>query len=161
MIEEQALIVACRGELAWVQTERRSTCEGCAAQQGCGTSVLAKVLGRRANQVMVVNTLAAEVGERVVIGIEERALVRASLSAYGVPLLALLFGAMLGEAAAPYWGIAGEAGAMLLGFSGFGIGLVWLRSVAGRDSRYRPVILRRIAGAMGALGGNRITGAPL
>ncbi|UCE90683.1 MAG: SoxR reducing system RseC family protein, partial [Pseudomonadota bacterium] len=44
MIEELGVVGACEGEYAWVQMERRSTCGRCAARQGCGTAVLAKVL---------------------------------------------------------------------------------------------------------------------
>ena len=50
MIEESAQVVAVEGasgEYVWVETQRQSTCGGCAANQACGTATLAKVLGTR------------------------------------------------------------------------------------------------------------------
>jgi positive regulator of sigma E activity len=96
MIEERAEVVACEGRFAWVQTQRASTCGSCAANKGCGTATLAKVLGQRRTRVRVLNDARAVAGEQVVIGLSEQALVRGALAVYLVPLLGLLGGALFG-----------------------------------------------------------------
>lgn len=148
MIEEHAVVVATEGEFAWVETERKSTCGSCAARKGCGTGVLAKVVGRRMTQVVALNRAGAAAGETVVVGIDERSLVRGSLAVYALPLLALFAGALAGE----FWlGPAmGDLGAILGGVGGLLTGLAWLRRFSRRsqtDPRYQPVVLRSLGPA--------------
>lgn len=147
MIEETALVVACEGRFAWVQTQRASTCGGCAANKGCGTAVLAKVLGQRRTRTRVLNELQAGVGEQVIIGLPEQALVRGALAVYLVPLLGLLGGALFGAyLAGPMLARHPDLFSIFFGGLGLAVGIGWLRYYAGsirEDVRYQPVILRR------------------
>ena len=92
MIEQPARVLSRdRGE-ALVQTERGSAGGGCNARAGCGTSLLAQVFGHKPARLRVANPIAAEPGERVIVGLSERGLVRASVLLYVLPLLGLLLG---------------------------------------------------------------------
>ena len=147
MIEETAQVVRIDGADVWVETRRRSTCSGCAAEKGCGTAALSKVLGNRRTLVRVLADMPLRVGDQVVIGIAEQALVRGSLAVYAVPLLLLLLGAVLGDMGAGHglWDNA-EAGSLVLGLGGLAVGLLWLRRFTRRiqnDVHYQPVVLRR------------------
>ena len=115
MIEETAQVVRVDGADVWVETRRRSTCSGCAAEKGCGTAALSKVLGNRRTLVRVLADMPLRVGDQVVIGIAEQALVRGSLAVYAVPLLLLLLGAVIGDMGAGrgLWD-NGEAGSLVL-----------------------------------------------
>lgn len=146
MIEEQATVVEVEGDLAWVESGARSGCGGCAARQGCGTGALGQWLRRRARAVPAVNPVGARVGERVVIGLAEEALLRGSLLVYLSPLLGMLGLGLLGERLALIWGGGGaEPLAMLGGLVGLVAGLVWARSrSASREGRFQPVVLRRL-----------------
>lgn len=147
MIEETGRIVATRDEYAWVEIERATACGSCAARSGCGTSVLAKLFGRRQTNIRVVNSIGAADGDRVVIGISESGLVRGSLAVYAVPLAGLFAGGLAGQ----YLGVvSGSAHADLASIpgaaAGFAAGIGWLKRfsrVSARDGRYQPVILRR------------------
>jgi sigma-E factor negative regulatory protein RseC len=153
MIEETARVVVCEGRFAWVETQRASTCGGCAANKGCGTAALAKVLGQRRTRVRVLNELQARAGEQVVIALPEQALVRGALAVYLVPLLGLLGGALFGTY------LAGRVLAeqpdlfgILFGGLGLAAGIGWLRYYARsirEDVRYQPVIVRRQAAGHG------------
>ncbi len=148
MIEESAYVIATEGELAWVETERKSTCGSCTARKGCGTGVLAKVVGRKLTQVVALNRAGARPGDTVVVGIDESSLVRGSLAVYAMPLLTLFAGALLGEYGFSAW--AGEAGSLFGGIAGLLLGFAWLRRFSRRsqaDPRYQPVVLRRIGAA--------------
>ncbi len=143
MIEQTATVVRTEGPLAWVEAERESSCGQCAARKGCGTAVLANVLGRRSARMRALNPVEARPGERVVIGLEEGALLRGALAVYLLPLLTLIGGAMLG---APY----GDGAAVAGGLGGFLLGLAGVRRFSrriARDPRYQPVILRRVQAA--------------
>lgn len=149
MLEETARVVRVEGGEVWVETQRRSTCSNCTVEKGCGTATLAKVLGQRRTLVRVLSDLPLVVGDQVVIGIREQALVRGSLAVYAVPLLLLLAGAIIGELGAGQglWASA-EAASLLLGVAGLVAGLLWLRYFSRRihhDAYYQPVVLRRAA----------------
>lgn len=146
MIEEHGRVIDAHDGYAWVETQRRSTCNTCSANAGCGTSVLSRVLGQRRTRVRALDPLGAHVGDEVVIGIEDATLLRSSLAAYLVPLLGLLVGAISGTSLAPMLGISAEAGSIFLGFVGIAAGIAWLSYHARQtrhDRRYQPVVLRR------------------
>ncbi|MBI5462336.1 MAG: SoxR reducing system RseC family protein [Gammaproteobacteria bacterium] len=153
MIEEFAQVVATEGEFVWVETQRQSTCGGCAANQACGTATLAKVLGTRRTRVRALNPAwnhdGAQVGDTVVIGLDETALIRGSLAVYAMPLLTLFAGGIVGALLSDRWAVGGETLTLGLGVVGLIAGLLWLKGFSRRirdDSRYQPVVLRRVPG---------------
>lgn len=144
-MEESGRVVRVEGQFAWVETARRSACHSCSAQAGCGTGLIGRLLGSRRSQVRVLNTPEVQIGDEVVLGMEEQALVRGSIAVYALPLLALIGGALLFEWLAPL-GLVGDGAAVAGGVGGFAAGVLWLRRFAHRvrnDERYQPVILRR------------------
>ena len=147
MLEEPAQVVRIENKLVWVETQRRSGCESCAAERGCGTAILSKVLGNRVKVVRALSAIPLRVGDQVIIGIREQALVRGSLAVYAVPVLLLLLGGLIGELGAQQgiWENA-EYASVLLGISGLMAGLVWLKRFTRRiqnDPNFQPVVLRR------------------
>ncbi len=149
MIEETAQVVRVADGEVWVETRRQSTCSSCAAEKGCGTATLSRVLGNRRTRIRVLSEQPLQVGDRVVIGIAEQALVRGSLAVYAVPLLLLLAGAVLGELGAErgLWDNA-EVASLALGLGGLAGGLLWLKRFTRQiqsDRNYQPVVLRRLA----------------
>jgi sigma-E factor negative regulatory protein RseC len=147
MLEETAQVVRIKGGEVWVETQRRSSCGSCSAEKGCGTATLSKVLGNRRNVVRVLSAIQLGVGDQVVIGIREQALVRGSLAVYAVPILLLLLGGLIGELGAQQfiWENA-EFASVTLGISGLIAGLVWLKRFTRRiqnDPNFQPVVLRR------------------
>jgi sigma-E factor negative regulatory protein RseC len=148
MLEETAQVVRIDGNEVWVETQRRSTCASCAAEKGCGTATLAKVQGKRRTLVRVLSDQPLSVGDQVVIGIREQALVRGSLAVYAVPVLLLLLGGFVGELGAQHflWDNA-ELASLVLGVSGLMAGLLWLRQFTRRieyDDNYQPLVLRKL-----------------
>lgn len=155
MIEERAIVVALEGEFAWVETDKERACGQCASHGGCSSLTLAKFFSNRARRVRAVNRIGAATGDQVVVGIDESALVRGSLAVYAVPLLALIAGALVGEAAATALTLNSELAATGGGIAGLAGGLLWLRHFSGRartDARYQPVLLRRTGGRSAVVG---------
>ncbi len=137
MIEETALVIRSGPGYAEVRPGKRSACGSCSAKGGCGTALVAGLLGRRRNNTLrLADPLGTRPGERVVLGIDEAAMVRASLLLYGLPLVTLLAGMIAGQS------LAGEAGAFVGGGSAFAATLLGLR-LRGVGRFARPVILRR------------------
>lgn len=97
MIEEQAEVVETRGDQLVLQAQTKSACGSCAASKGCGTSVLSKVVGRKFTRFYADNSIDAKVGDTVVVGISEDALIRGSLMMYVVPIIGMLICALAAE----------------------------------------------------------------
>lgn len=144
MIEETAQVVATGPDGVWVETRRQSACGQCAANKGCGTAVLGKVLGQKRSWMRVANpgNTPVRVGDEVVIGIDESALVRGSLAIYLVPLLSFFIFGVLGETLTRQLAMAGgEALSMLFAVAGLFLGFLWARRYTRGDRRYQPVIV--------------------
>ena len=136
MLEATVTVVRIDGSTAWVAGESRSACGGCASAGHCGTGVLAALIGRR-RLLAVHNRLYSRVGDRLVIGVSDRVLTRASLLAYLLPLLCMVAPAILCDARG--LGNVPVAVASLAGLSA-GLGLL---ALLGRDSRhsFRPQVI--------------------
>lgn len=142
MIEERAVVVAVGDGHAWLEIQRRSACGSCNASEGCGTAALAKVWDGRRSRVRVICRWPLRVGDEVLVGLADGALLRGALLAYLLPLALLLAGALLGEAV---FAGAGEEPVVFLGAVGFALGLMGVRILSRhwqQDARYQPVVLR-------------------
>jgi sigma-E factor negative regulatory protein RseC len=143
MIEEQALVIRTEGKQAFVEIQRNQPCALCGATQGCGISLWSRIFSGRRDSFATHNQLEVKVGDRVVIGVEEGALLASSLLAYVLPLVLLCVGALLGENLSDMQSgkdMYAALGALL----GLVIGLAAVRVHSVRGSgRYRPVMLRR------------------
>jgi sigma-E factor negative regulatory protein RseC len=150
VIEEHARVVALGDEDVWVETQRRSACGQCAAGHSCGTAVLGKVLGNKRSRVRILNPSATvlSVGDEVVIGIEEKAMIRGSFHLYALPLLSFFLFAALGQVLTQQL-LLGHSEAMTIGFGmlGLGVGFAWVKHFSraiSDDAHYQPVLLRRV-----------------
>jgi len=149
VIEETGVVVAVHGDLAEIESRRQSACGSCAANGGCGTSLLERHFGRRPLVLTVYNQIGASPGESVVIGVPEQSLLMLSLAAYVVPLVTMIAGAIAGSLFASIAAPGSDRELSLAaGVIGLAVGLGWLgRFSRAResDARYRPVVLRRSA----------------
>jgi sigma-E factor negative regulatory protein RseC len=146
MIEETAIVVKCEGEFAWVEAQRQSACSSCSANKACGTGVLSKMVGRKVSRMKALNRADARVGDTVVIGLNEAALIKGSLAVYLMPLLFMISFAVTGRLVAAQMLWPDETVVILFALAGLGMAAVWLRRFTSRiqhDDRYQAVILRR------------------
>jgi sigma-E factor negative regulatory protein RseC len=145
MIEEQAVVVQVEGTRALLEIERSSPCGLCGATRGCGVSLWGRLFGSRRSGISTSNDLQVQVGDRVIIGVREDALLTSSVMAYLVPVLLICAGALLGSSLAASRA-AGDLYAVVGAVAGLLSGLAWMRlqTRGGRqDGRYQPVMLRR------------------
>lgn len=138
MIETPALVLRLQGDTAWVRVESPKSCSACGGK-GCGSALYARMLHPREPEYAVDNPIAAQPGERVVIGIEDGVLLKAVALAYGLPLILLVLGALAGSS-------LGEGAAVLGGLTGLALGFVRMKWQPDLGS---PVILRRLTQGCG------------
>lgn len=127
MIEEQVVITSITPDGAWVEGMQQSACGSCSAKAGCGQHTMSQ-LGRKVSLWLPLNDLTHEatskvlneplrIGQQIVVGLPEGAILRSTVILYGLPLIALVLGAIVGNAV---WGEVGSIAlsvlSMLLGF---------------------------------------------
>lgn len=131
MVEGIAHVVAVEGTMVWLEPEQTTSCGSCASSSVCGAKGGIGTTANRleARRFALENHPGLAVGERVVVGIRENALLKASLTAYAIPLAT-----MLGAGAIAQW-LAGSDGiTMFAMLAGLALGLGLSRLTAGHLS---------------------------
>ena len=122
MLHEIGEVTALANGRLTVRVQKRSGCASCA--KPCGVGKLGALSPEHCFDLQFPERADLKVGDRVVVGLPEQALLQATLTIYGLPLFGLLLGAMLASMVGARLAIAGDglvlAGALLGG------GLGWL-----------------------------------
>ncbi|WP_062269603.1 SoxR reducing system RseC family protein [Endozoicomonas arenosclerae] len=91
MIEEEGRVVAVEQGAVWVETIRKSTCSSCSARNGCGQNLLEKYrASKQQAYIRATSEWSIDEDDRVIIGIPESALMKASLLVYLMPLIFMM-----------------------------------------------------------------------
>ena len=150
MIEQQGRVVRTRGDVAWVVPDDDAACGSCQGKRGCGARIFGELFSRRPVEIAVNNPLHARPDEKVIIGIQEATLVKASFLQYIVPLLSMLLMAAAGEFLASQWAPERtEIASLFGGLAGIFLGLWWVRYRTQHTDRHTlqaPVIVKRGTG---------------
>lgn len=142
IIEGIALVVKIDGKTAWLVPEQGSSCGSCASASACGSKGIGSTASRLENRrFRIDNDANLAVGERVVFGIRENILLKASITAYAIPLATLLLAGSLAQ-----WKFGSDLitmAAMIVGLVvGLGISRVEARRLHTRGD-LAPLFLRR------------------
>lgn len=140
MLETPAIVLKTEAQAALVEADFGGGCgSGMCAKGGCGTAILAQMFSQQPRSPLrVANPIQAGIGERVIVGVEEGSLLRATLLAYLLPLVLFVAGAI---AAGRFLG--GDAASALGGLAGLSLGWIGARILSRRPRGAQPVILRR------------------
>ncbi|MCP4876703.1 MAG: SoxR reducing system RseC family protein [Gammaproteobacteria bacterium] len=95
MITEAAVVKRCDGRQVELELQRGSTCAGCDLNQACGTGALGRLLGQRRKPLIIDTEHEYAPGDRLLLGLPESALVKVSLTIYGLPLLGMVVAGLL------------------------------------------------------------------
>ncbi len=149
MIEERAVILSLEREIhstspsdsiATLEIERKTACGLCGQTRGCGNSIWGKLFAHQSTAFKAQNRINAKVGDSVIVGINEKALLKSALLLYILPLATMLFGAILATRFS-----ASDSSAMIGAVVGLVLGLLWVKGHTMSSSYFRlqqPVILR-------------------
>ncbi len=139
MIEEQAIVSKLDGDLAIIRMQRQSACSHCELNKGCGTGAIGRLLGHRSKPLAIRNDYNLKAGDRVLLGLPDRAFLKASLLIYGLPLVALIGGGLLAQ-----WAFTeSELSVFILSTAGFIAGLWFSGQIAKNhySQQFNPQIL--------------------
>ncbi|WP_409523726.1 SoxR reducing system RseC family protein [Nitrincola sp. MINF-07-Sa-05] len=142
MLEEAALVTRVKGAGISVKTVRKSACDSCQSEAGCGQKRITQLLIREATDMSIDNPdgVEVEVGNQVLIGLNEGALVRASLILYLLPLVTMILAVLVSSQLVEH-----ELLQVLAAVVGLLAGFLCGRILSARllsTGDYRPVLLR-------------------
>ena len=144
MIIEQGIVEEIRGRKALVRIQKSAACAGCPTRDSC------EVGSDRPMRIEVANDPGARVGDRVEISMPAATLMKLSLMVYFLPVVALVAGAVTGNALAGYLhadptaaSVAGGGLAMAMTY----FVLKWMDRGAGVRETYRPRMTRVFHGS--------------
>ena len=151
MIEMQVRVIAIEQGAALVEPMASGSCSSCASSSaepsagGCGADRIGQMFTLKAKRYRVIDPIGSKVGDEVIIGIADGAVLRGSAAVYALPLLLIFIGATLAAYFVPPQNkdIASIAGAAV----GFILGALWLLRFsrkAGNDPQYQPIVLRSV-----------------
>lgn len=151
MIEMQARVMAVESGMVLVEPMPAKSCSSCASihgetqESGCGADKIGQFFTLKSKQYRVMDPIGSHVGDEVIIGIVDGAVLRGSAAVYVLPLILIFLGATLAAALVSTQNqeLASIAGAAI----GFVSGAVWLfhfSRKASNDPQYQPVVLRSI-----------------
>lgn len=141
MIEERGRVVSVEGGALWVETIRRSACNSCQARAGCGQALLQRLGGARQGRIRVLGDGDSRVGDEVIIGVPEKAVIRGSSLVYLIPLMSLFGFSLLAQAVG-----GGESVIIIAGFLGLALGFFfarWYTIRLNEDPAFVPQVLSR------------------
>ena len=146
MIEERAVILSLESEAsaadstATLEIERKIACGLCGQTRGCGNSIWGKLFAHQSTAFKAQNLINAKVGDSVIVGINESALLKSALLLYILPLASMLIGAILATQIHDT-----NSYAMLGALLGLVLGFVWVKGHTMSSNYFKlqqPVILR-------------------
>ncbi len=157
MSTEFATVVSVEKGVIKVIPERKASCSGCAVQNGCGISVLSKVMGKKEAAFEVVSQIAVKKGDKVIISLKDNILLLVSVVVYILPLVLMIMGGvvglLLGNLLSVQWQVSAwffptalspETVSIIGIFAGLIGGLILSRlffNYQSQHSRYHPVII--------------------
>ena len=102
MIEERAVILSIESQpenpqisIATLEIERKTACGLCGKTRGCGNAIWGKLFAHQSTAFKAKNLINAHVGQSVIVGINEQALLKSALLLYLLPLATMLVAAFI------------------------------------------------------------------
>lgn len=97
MIEETATVVAINDHSVIVKSTIKSTCHSCHQQDDCGSGQIAKAIPQKILTTELFTEERLQIGDEVVIGLPEGAMLASAFEVYMFPLIGLVLFAALGQ----------------------------------------------------------------
>lgn len=146
MLEERAVILAVEQgvdgqSVARLEITRKTACGLCGQTRGCGNSLWGKIFAHKSGSFTAQNPIQAQVGDGVIVGIDESAVMKSALLLYMLPLAAMFAMAILVSSLT-----TSQLAVLLAAVLGLAIGLLWVKvhTIAGKSYflGQQPKILR-------------------
>ena len=147
MLEELATVVAVGKDTVTLTSKIKSTCSSCQQVDTCGSGQVAKALPHKQLTVDVVKTCDVKIGDTVVLGIPEDALLTSAWQVYLLPLVFFIGSAGIAQWLTAYFAFEHELLVILTagvgGYSGYRLAK-YLQQACIFANNLQPKLLRNL-----------------
>ena len=147
MIEETAVVIKAEGHTVWLESNGSAGCGQCKSKSGCGQTVFSELFGIEKARFKAESKELLKEGDHVLLGIDERALVRGSMLVYLFPLFAMIIVAALAAGVSSLLKISHEGLIISGGLMGLYAGFRFARKRAAiltKIKSFQPIILKHL-----------------
>ncbi len=95
MLKELGLVIEAKDDMVMVQTVAKTSCNSCQVNASCGIGIISKAFGERSFITPMNNSIKAQEGDQVEVGIPENLVVKASFLVYLLPLTLMILVSLL------------------------------------------------------------------
>ncbi len=151
MIEEQAVVIAIDSgpvgnrPLVTLEISRQTPCGICGQTRGCGNSLWGKIFAHKSSAFIVDNSINAQLGDNVIVGMDEQVILKSALLMYALPLATMMLGVLLGSAIISKNPNQADLHAVIGAVAGLALGFFWVKGHTA-STKYNlqnsPIILR-------------------
>ena len=106
MLEQHARVIQSSTEGLWVEAAQPAGCELCGGR-GCASRQIAQLFQWTPRRYRLEPNLDLTAGDEIIVGVQEGSIFRSALYLYGLPILLILSGALIGQI------VAGESAAIM------------------------------------------------
>ena len=140
MVKEEGVVTSATKSIAWVKTIRTTACDACEAKDNC------EILNSKDSMHFKVrNTLNAEKGDRVVVGVQTRPLLFLTFMLYVFPIFLLLIGAVVGQNLAFFLKTDQNLTSIFFGFILFFLAVFIIKKInnsVAENWKYKPFLVK-------------------
>ena len=141
MIQETGIVEGLEGEYALVKAQRSGSCGSCASSSVCNPDG-----GGDEVVIHAINEAGAKIGDTVRIEVQTGAFIKASLLIYALPIVAMIFGAILGKYLYPHltrFADSKDSVSAFVAFTFLIISLISVKLISSResDAKFTPKIV--------------------
>jgi len=137
---EEGIITRANRDKAFIITRRATACEGCSERHACHS-----LGGVQEVEIEVANPVHAEAGDTVMVAFKTSQLVKLSFMLYIFPIIAMVIGAVFGDAIAANLNRDPSIFAAVFGILFFGIAMATIKlkdKQAKKTGQYQPEIVQ-------------------
>ncbi len=137
---EEGTITRTDDNYAWVRVGRSSMCDHCGSKSACRTFGGGRIMEAEAR-----NEAGGQVGDRVLLRIDNSSFLKITFLVYLVPVLALIAGALVGIELAPKYSLNPEQSSLVFGISAFVLSFLIVHRFGKRvkkGQKYMPAIVK-------------------
>ncbi len=138
MIDETGVVTKTEGVTAKILVQKKSSCENCGVGDACKSS-------EKGMEIEALNPVQAKVGQTVKVSIKAQTYLKGTMLVYGLPLVVLIAGAILGKNIAEIYfeGVNSDGIAAFSGFAALIITFLMIHAwskKAETKTEHKPVI---------------------
>jgi len=97
MIEQRAKVLKIENNMMWIDTSPQSACQSCQQRNQCSATTFENAFISQRKPLQLFNSISAQTGDWIVIGINETTLLKSTALLYLLPIISMVIFSVIGN----------------------------------------------------------------